>query len=357
MKKYLKYFILIAFFVGMFFTQWNLVALIDIVVVRPIVNVLFLIYNVIGDFGSAIILFTILVKLLMYPLTKKQLFQTRLMKKIQPELVEIRKNSNGNKQLESLQTMDLYKKYNIHPFRSILTIFIQLPIFIALFSAIRIMVVPTPDANLENRAYSFVAYEGSKISEVIELQRPYLADKTDDSIPNEDKTAYDFHPVLFGLIPLDGYASGVLSLNFSLANLFALGCALVATLVQYIVTKQQQPTNKKHRFRDLMADAKAGKDIDQSALSDLSTSQMNIMMPLMMFIIMFSLPGALVFYYFLSNLLSMALNKFILHRAERTMDDNVDRAMTRELKHIQEAQIIENKKTGTKTKVTHISET
>ena len=111
MKKYLKYFILIAFFVGMFFTQWNLVALIDIVVVRPIVNVLFLIYNVIGDFGSAIILFTILVKLLMYPLTKKQLFQTRLMKKIQPELVEIRKNSNGNKQLESLQTMDLYKKY------------------------------------------------------------------------------------------------------------------------------------------------------------------------------------------------------------------------------------------------------
>ena len=67
--------------------------LIDFVIIRPIVNILFVIYNFVGDFGLAIILFTILVKFLMWPLVKRQLHQTKLMKKIQPELAEIKKNA------------------------------------------------------------------------------------------------------------------------------------------------------------------------------------------------------------------------------------------------------------------------
>ena len=60
------------------------------------------------------------------------------MKKLQPELAQIRKNCKGNKQLESLQTMDLYKRYNVKPAGSFLTLLIQLPIFIAIFGAILI---------------------------------------------------------------------------------------------------------------------------------------------------------------------------------------------------------------------------
>ena len=125
---------------------------IDFIIVRPIVNILFVIYNFVGDFGLAIILFTIIVKFLMWPLVKRQLYQTKLMKKIQPELAEIKKNCKGNRQLESLQTMDLYKRYNVKPFRSFLTILIQLPIFIALYTAIRVMVMPTPTDNVALRA-------------------------------------------------------------------------------------------------------------------------------------------------------------------------------------------------------------
>ena len=107
--------------------------LIDMLIVRPITNILFVIYGFVGDFGLAIILFTILVKICLWPLAKRQLHQTRLMRKIQPELAEIKKNCNGNRQLESLQMMDLYKRNNIKPFRSMLTLLIQLPIFIALY--------------------------------------------------------------------------------------------------------------------------------------------------------------------------------------------------------------------------------
>ena len=75
--------------------------LIDFLIVNPIINILFVIYNYIGDFGIATIVFTLLVKFLTWPLVKKQFLQARLMRKIQPELTEIRKRCNGNKQLET----------------------------------------------------------------------------------------------------------------------------------------------------------------------------------------------------------------------------------------------------------------
>ena len=92
--------------------------LIDMIIVRPIVNILFVTYNFLGDFGLAIIVFTLVVKFLTWPIMKRQLRQTKLMREIQPELAEIKKNCKGNRQLESIQMMDLYKRKNIKPFRS-----------------------------------------------------------------------------------------------------------------------------------------------------------------------------------------------------------------------------------------------
>ena len=116
--------------------------LIDAVIVRPIVNILFVIYNLVGDFGLAIILFVILVKLCTWPLLKRQMEQTRIMRQIQPELAEIKKNCNGNRQMESLQMMNLYKRKNVKPFRSFVLVLVQLPIFMALFTAINVIVRP-----------------------------------------------------------------------------------------------------------------------------------------------------------------------------------------------------------------------
>ena len=95
-KKYIIWGLIIAFITGsvMVGGPFNLI---DIILVRPIVNILFIIFNLVHDFGLAIIIFTVLVKLCMWPLTKSQLNQTKLMRKIQPELTQIRKNCNGNK--------------------------------------------------------------------------------------------------------------------------------------------------------------------------------------------------------------------------------------------------------------------
>ena len=94
----------------------------ETIVVNPIFNALMLIYSAVpgGDFGVALIIFTIIVRLLMYPLVKNQLHQTKAMRKLQPELAKIKKNAKGNKQIEALQQMELYKRYGIKPLRSIL---------------------------------------------------------------------------------------------------------------------------------------------------------------------------------------------------------------------------------------------
>lgn len=352
-KKIITIAIIIAAIVGMILTG-GFFNLIDCVIVRPIVNILFVIYNLVGDFGLAIIIFTVLVKLAMWPLVKGQLHQTRLMKKLQPELAQIRKNCNGNKQLESLQTMDLYKRYNVKPFRSILTLFIQLPIFIALFGAIRVIATPLPTDNIFNRAYDIVAYDGSKIQEIKNKQEPYLNDLKNNEIPAEEKTTYDFHPQLFGVINLEAKASDVLT-NPSWSAAFMMLCAVAAAVMQFVVTRQQQPSGKAKgkKFRDLIKEAEAGKDIDQAEITAMSTQQMNYMMPLMMFFIMINLHGALAFYYLLNNLLTVIQQKIILKKARNDMDDMTDKTILKELKNIQEAEVVENKKTGTK--ITRIS--
>lgn len=322
--------------------------LIDMLIVRPITNILFVIYGFVGDFGLAIILFTVLVKICCWPLMKRQLHQTRLMRKIQPQLAEIKKNCNGNRQLESIQMMDLYKRNNIKPFRSVLTMIIQLPIFIALYTAVRVMVLPTPSDNLSIRAYPVVREIG-RVNEVIGSQETYL-DKLSaynqaktENPENSDLAApeYDFHPKLFGIIDLDS-RPGFTSVSAAVALVFA----LISTFVQYYTLSHQLPSKKSQKsrsFRQIMQDAADGKEPDQSELNAVMSSQMSKITPIFMLLFMINLPGALVFYYMISTSINGVQQKYILSKKESEMEASADKAVVRELNKIQEAELIDNK--------------
>ncbi len=330
-------------------------AFIDMIIVRPITNILFLIYGLVGDFGLAIILFTILVKILCWPLIKRQLHQTRLMRKIQPQLAEIKKNCNGNRQLESLQMMDLYKRNNIKPFRSMLTLIIQLPIFIALYTAVRVMVLPTPTDNLSIRAYTPVA-QMERVDEVINLQESYLSYlkkveeiRTSDASEEEknaqlesmEKVTYDFHPKLFSIVDLDVKA-GFGSISAFVILIFAVASAFT----QYWISRQQLPSKKSERktFKQIMQEAAEGKEPDQTELNQIVSGQMSYMMPIMMLILMINFPGALVFYYLISNLMTGVQQKYILGKKEEAMEESADRKLIRDLKKIEEGQIVSETK-------------
>lgn len=333
----------------------------DFLIVRPIVNVLFCIYSVVGDFGLAIIIFTILIKLLTWPLMKRQLEQTKLMRKIQPELAEIKKNCKGNRQLESLQMMDLYKRNNIKPFRSILTVFIQLPIFIALFTAISVSVQPCANTdeyhvnygrckaenveyNVEHSAYPPIR-NLPNISNLIEQQKEFFTEYGEDA----EHATYNFQPKLLGIIDLSVVPSEVFK-NPNLSTVIIFIFCLLSAATQFIMARQQDPTRqagkKRRTMKDLMKEAADGKEASRDEINAVAQSQTTFMMPLMMLFIMINLPGALVMYYFFNNLITVFIQKIILNKKLEQMEEAADKRVLKELrdatKKIKEAEIVED---------------
>lgn len=85
------------------------------------------------DAGVLIVLFTIIVKLILYPLSKKAVRTQAMMKIMEPELKALKEKYKNDKQAQALETMKLYKEKQINPFSSIFLLLIQLPIIFALY--------------------------------------------------------------------------------------------------------------------------------------------------------------------------------------------------------------------------------
>jgi YidC/Oxa1 family membrane protein insertase len=110
----------------------------DAIIVTPFTNVLLFIYSLIGNFGVAIILFTLLIRLVTHPLTVQQLKGTTAMQDMQKDERWIQaqaKYKNDKEKLAQVQ-MDLYKELGINPFASCLPTVIQFPILIGLYQAL-----------------------------------------------------------------------------------------------------------------------------------------------------------------------------------------------------------------------------
>ncbi len=272
----------------------------ETIVVKPIFNALMWLYSIIpgGDFGVAIILFTILIRIVIYPLVKSQLHQTKMMRKMQPELKKIKAAAAGNKQLEATQQMELYKKYGINPFRSILILIIQLPIFIGLYQVIQVITLHRDQV----AHYAYSATENLPAVQKI--------------IENPD----NFNHTMLGFIDLTKttFSSGGIDIA-----LFTL--AIISAVTQYIMTKQTSPTGKSSkRFRDIMAETASGKETDPSEMSAAMMNNMMKIMPIMMFFIMVSLPGALALYYTVSNIVAVAQQHYLLNKDAEELDELAD---------------------------------
>lgn len=104
------------------------------------------------DVGVAVILFTVIVRLILYPLSRSALLAQVKMKEIEPEINKIKRDFKDDRQAQAQKTMELYKVRKIKPFSGVLMIIIQFPILIALISVFY-KIIPTIQADL---LYSFV---------------------------------------------------------------------------------------------------------------------------------------------------------------------------------------------------------
>ncbi|HOE35672.1 MAG: YidC/Oxa1 family membrane protein insertase [Chloroflexi bacterium] len=132
----------------------------DTLIIQPFTNVLLAITMVVKNFGVAIILFTLLIKLITYPLTAKQLKQTAAMQKLQsdPRYKKMMEKYRDNKEKLAEEQMKLYKETGVSPFGSCLPTLIQLPIIIGLYQSIIKAMAATPLEifRLERLIYPFL---------------------------------------------------------------------------------------------------------------------------------------------------------------------------------------------------------
>ncbi len=100
---------------------------------QPLFNLLVLVYGWVGDMGVAIIILTILLKLILYPLSRQSLKSQLALQKLQPQVNELKKRYQEDKPKLSREMMALYQQKKISPFSSCLPLLIQLPFLIALY--------------------------------------------------------------------------------------------------------------------------------------------------------------------------------------------------------------------------------
>ena len=225
---------------------------------NPLYNALIFFISVApyASVGIAVILLTVVVKFVLFPLSLKAVKTQVLMRELEPELTKIKKQYEKDKQEQARRTMGLYKERGINPFSGFLVILIQLPIIFALYFVFFRGGLPTVDLTL---LYSFV---------------------TPPSMVNME----------FLWVPDIAGRSVVL--------------ALLASVTQYFQINLTMPPLKP-------------RDKNASLKDDLARSfqlQMRYVMPLIVFGVAYFISAAIALYWTTSNLFAIAQEVFVLKK-------------------------------------------
>ena len=301
-------------------------SLFDLILVQPIFNILLFIYSVIPghDFGIALILFTILIRFVLWPLVRKQLHQTKVMQSLQPEIAKIKARTKGNRQLESQLMMELYKERGVNPLGSIGLLLLQLPVLLTLYSVVRLITTGT-GPNIAKYAYPFLQ------------SMPYV--KQIIAHPSQ------FNDTLFGVINLTKVAIGKEGVYIPVLLM-----AICAALLQFWQSRQLLPkVQEGRRLRDILKEQAAGKQIDQSEMSALMSRRMSYMFPVVTFIVSIYLAGALVLYLLTTSAVAVLQQRRVLNRDDKEMEGpTVSPKASSKLKQAKEAEVVEAPKTSKK---------
>jgi YidC/Oxa1 family membrane protein insertase len=245
---------------------WNTIILI------PMVNVLIWIYNILfHNFGLAIILFTILIRLITYPLTAQQMKSQAKMQELNAsnKMKDIQKKYKDDKQKQQEATMALYKEMGINPLGGCLPLLIQFPIMIGLYQSISLALAQAP-IQLLNLTQSIAAFLPA--AALIPLNSQFLW--LDLALPEASTPIFGF------LIP---------GINIGIP---------ILTITVVVTTWLQSK---------IMTPASTNPNDQSSAMA----RQMNLFMPLMMGWISWTLSSGLALYFIVSNLLGIAQYAFL----------------------------------------------
>lgn len=229
-----------------------------VVLYKPIFNVLIFLYNIVPCHSLilAITILTILIKLVLLPLSAYSLKSQRAIQELQPKLDELKKKFKDDKQALAKATMELYKENKVNPASSCLPLLIQFPFLIAVYQVFQSGLT---NANFDN-LYSFVANPGA----------------------------------------IDASFFGILNLSKPSVVL-----AIITGLAQYIQTKMLITKKAKPKVEGAK---------DENMLANMNKSMLYFM-PFMTVLIGIRFPSGLVYYWLLTTLLTIFQQKIVFKKA------------------------------------------
>ena len=225
-------------------------------ILNPFITVLTILYQLFNSSVIAIILFTILIRLLTYPLTMQQTRASKAMAELQPELKKLQDKYKNDREKLSQEQMRLYREYGVNPVGGCLPLIIQLPIWIGLYQAINHALAATP-------------------LQLLDLSGRFL-------IPSLDK-----------LVPLNNVWLGMDLTQAPTANpTYALVFPALVLVTSYVQSKMMTPPS---------APSEDGKPNQAAAM----TQSMTTIMPLMMGMFSLSFSVGLSVYFIVSNVMGI----------------------------------------------------
>ena len=212
--------------------------------VKPLAWLILTIGEFVKSNGLALIIASLLIRLVAYPITKKTAMQSELMKKAKPELDRLEKKyenktDNDSMMRKSQEMMMIYKKYNINPVSGCLFAFIQLPLFIAFFEAInRVPAIfeenfvgfqlgTTPLTGISNGSYIYII-----LTVIVGLSTFFSLKFNSASNPDNQQVKTMNKVMFFMILSMSLFMSSALNIYWVTTNLF--------TVVQNLLVKREK---------------------------------------------------------------------------------------------------------------------
>lgn len=232
---------------------------------RPLLNLLFFIYNLgVFDLGVAIIILTIIIRLVLLPLFYKSAKDQTILQKIYPKIQEVQKKHKDNKERQVQEIMEIYKEHRVNPFSGFLLLLIQLPILIGLYQVF----LKGFSADVLSHLYSFVS-------------APAFVDTS-----------------FFGVVNLD---------QRNVVLVFLAG--VFQYLQSYILLRVNKPSSQ-----------------GPGAAMQKITRNMMFLTPLLTIVILYSLPSAVALYWLTTSVFSVGQQLIINKSINRNGELNADHA-------------------------------
>lgn len=280
------------------------------------------IYLLVKNYGLAIIIFSVLVKIVMLPISIRQQKTMKKNEKIQKELKILQIKHKGNPERLNQETMELYKRENVNPFGGCFTITIQFILLISMFYLVKSPL--TYMQKIDNNVIENEIVEIKKVNgeESISKGYPEMSVikylKQNNDTENQMYINMDFLGLDLSKVPQENFGDWKV---FVIPVLYVISSILSIKLTTNMTNKKKEEKEKKEEKALLTEENKA--EMDQEEMAAQMNKSMSLMMPILSVSVSLIAPLGLALYWLINNIIMMIERLMLNKLFSKEEEENV----------------------------------